>query len=71
MLGEPLVSIIIPVWNTRESAEKLINELLEQPYRNIEIIAVDDGSTDNSLQALQGLAKNDTRLKVIHQKMPV
>lgn len=66
--GEPLVSIIIPVWNTRESAEKLINELLEQPYRNIEIIAVDDGSTDNSLQALQGLAKNDTRLKVIHQK---
>ena len=47
--GEPLVSIIIPVWNTRESAEKLINELLEQPYRNIEIIAVDDGSTDNSL----------------------
>ena len=66
--GEPLVSIIIPVWNTRESVEKLINELLEQPYRNIEIIAVDDGSTDNSLQALQGLAKNDTRLKVIHHK---
>ena len=53
--GEPLVSIIIPVWNTRESAEKLINELLEQPYRNIEIIAVDDGSTDKTWDIIEYL----------------
>lgn len=66
--SEPLVSVVIPVWNTGESVKKLINKLFSQTYKNLEIIAIDDGSSDDSLCILQNLAKNDTRLKVIHQK---
>lgn len=65
---EPLVSVIIPVWNAGGNIGKLVNDLFVQTYDNIEIIAVDDGSTDNSLQALKDLAKNDARLKVVHQE---
>lgn len=64
----PLVSVIIPVWNTAKSVEKLIQELFHQSYQTIEIIAIDDGSSDNSLQVLHNLAKADKRLKVIHQE---
>lgn len=65
---DPLVSIIIPVWNTEERVKRLIEGLFEQSYRNIEIIAVDDGSSDNSLRALKELEKCDVRLKVKHQE---
>ncbi len=65
---EPLVSIVIPVWNTEKEVQRLIKRLFQQSYQNLEIIAVDDGSTDNSLSALQGLAKKDERLKVVHQE---
>jgi len=66
--GKPLVSVVIPVWNAEKNIKKLIEELLGQSYRNVEIIAVDDGSSDDSLQVLRGLAKTDERLKVIHQE---
>lgn len=65
---EPLVSVVIPVWNTGEEAQRLVKSLRKQTYPNIEIIAVDDGSTDDSLSVLRGLAKNDERMKVIHQE---
>lgn len=66
--SKPLVSVIIPVWNTGKSVKNLLQELFDQTYRNLEIIAIDDGSSDDSLQILQSLAKVDSRLKVIHQK---
>lgn len=66
--SEPLVSVVIPVWNTGESVKKLINKLFSQTYKNLEVIAVDDGSSDDSLRILQDLAKNNAQLKVIHQK---
>lgn len=65
---EPLVSVVIPVWNTGENISILIQGLLAQTYHNIEIIAVDDGSSDNSPSVLQELAKHDKRLIVVHQK---
>lgn len=65
---KPLVSIVIPVWNTAENVEKLIKKLFKQTYANLEIIAVDDGSTDNSLQVLRKLEKSDSQLTVIHQE---
>ena len=68
MTDRPLVSVIIPVWNTGKSVKALIESLFQQSYRNLEIIAVDDGSTDDSLRILQDLAKTDKRLKVIHQE---
>lgn len=66
--SKPLVSVIIPVWNTGKRVKSLLQELFDQTYRNLEIIAIDDGSSDNSLQILQSLTKVDSRLKVIHQK---
>lgn len=66
--AKPLVSVVIPVWNAGDNIGKLVNDLFKQTYAEIEIIAIDDGSTDNSLQVLQGLAKKDARLKVIHQE---
>lgn len=65
--ADPLVSVVIPVWNTGESVRLLIETLFRQTYRELEIIAVDDGSSDSSLSELQSLAKVDSRLKVIHQ----
>lgn len=65
---EPLVSVIIPVWNTGKAVGQLVESLFKQSYQNLEIVAVDDGSSDDSLQVLQDLAKKDKRLKVIHQE---
>lgn len=66
--SDPLVSVVIPVWNTGENVKKLVKALLQQSYRRLEIIIVDDGSSDDSLRVLQDLAKTDPRIKVIHQK---
>lgn len=65
-----LVSIIIPVWNTGSLAVKIVDKLLKQPYSQIEILAIDDGSTDDSLEKLKKLCKEakDKRLKVYHQR---
>ncbi len=66
----PLVSIIIPVWNTGDSVVKIIKKLLNQAYRHIEIIVIDDGSTDDSLEKLKQLQQDvrDDRLKIFHQE---
>lgn len=66
--AKPLASVIIPVWNAENNIENLIQELFDQTYQNIEIIAIDDGSSDGSLAKLQELEKKDKRLRVQHQK---
>lgn len=62
---EPKVSVIIPVYNTGVPATRLIRSLLSQPYQNLEIIAVNDGSIDDSLARLR--AVKEPRLKVYSQ----
>ena len=61
-MGLPLVSIIIPVFNTGRSAKKLVNGILDGKYSNVEIILVDDGSTDDSLDILRSI--NDDKVRV-------
>lgn len=63
---EPLVSVIMPVYNTAPYLEKCINSVLNQTYNNLEIICVDDGSSDESGEILDRFAKYDARIKVIH-----
>lgn len=64
---EYLVSIIIPVYNLEEYIEECIESVVNQSYDNIEIILVNDGSTDDSLFKCQEYAQNDSRIIIIDQ----
>ena len=61
----PLVSIIVPVYNAEAYLERCVRSILQQTYENIELILVNDGSTDNSLAACQQFAAEDARVIVI------
>ena len=63
-----LVSIIIPIYNVEKYLDKCLKTIINQTYKNIEIILVDDGSTDNSLFICNKYAEDDKRIKVLHKK---
>lgn len=62
------VSIIIPVYNVEKYLEKCLNSIINQTYKNIEIICINDGSTDNSLQILENFATKDKRIIIFSQE---
>ncbi len=62
------VSIIIPVYNAEAYLEKCLKSILRQSYPALEVLAVDDGSTDGSLAVLEAYARRDPRLHIIHQE---
>ena len=62
---EPLISVIMPCFNNSSTIERSVNSALDQSYQNIEIILVDDGSTDNSREIALDFRDKDARLKVI------
>lgn len=66
-MSQPLISIIIPIYNVEGYLPKCINSVIGQSYRNIEIILVDDGSLDRCSEICNTYAKRDPRIKVIHQ----
>lgn len=61
------ISVIVPVYNGEKYLEKCINSLVNQTYQNLEIILIDDGSTDRSGKICDSFAKLDERIVVIHQ----
>jgi glycosyltransferase involved in cell wall biosynthesis len=63
----PLISVIVPVYNTEEYLPASIHSILTQTYSNIEIIAVNDGSSDSSLKILKRYAKQDKRIVIINK----
>ena len=62
------ISLIIPVYNSEQFLPSCIDSLLSQSYSNLEILLIDDGSTDNSLSICREYASKDERIKVIHQE---
>lgn len=63
-----LISIIVPIYNSEQYLEKCINSIVNQTYKKLEIILVDDGSTDSSGKICDEYAQNDNRIRVIHKK---
>ena len=68
MKEQMLVSIVVPVYNVEEYLRQCVDSLIVQTYQNLEIILVDDGSTDNSPAICDEYALNDKRVVVIHQE---
>lgn len=62
------VSVIIPVYNVEKYLDRCVESVVNQTYKNLEIILVDDGSPDNCPQICDEWAKKDSRIKVIHKK---
>lgn len=62
------MSVIIPVYNVENNISYYIESVLRQTYKNLEILIIDDGSTDNSYNICKKYANNDNRIKVIHQE---
>lgn len=62
-----LISVIVPVYNVSAYLDKCVKSLLYQTYKNIEIILVDDGSTDDSPSKCDNYAKQDSRVTVVHK----
>lgn len=63
------VSIIIPVYNVEAVLERTINSILQQEYRNFEVLLINDGSTDSSGKICDYFAAIDSRIRVFHKKM--
>lgn len=68
MNTHPLVSIIVPVYNVEVFLDSCIHSIRQQTYKNLQIILVDDGSTDNSGQICDSISALDDRFAVIHQE---
>ncbi len=67
-MGNFKFSIIIPVYNTEKYLAECVDSVLNQTYKNFEVILVDDGSTDNSPKLCDEYTQKDSRIKVIHKK---
>ena len=66
-MEQGLLSIIVPVYNSRHDLARCVESILAQTYSNLEVILVDDGSTDNSGSLCDNYAREDTRVKAIHK----
>lgn len=65
--NEPLISVIVPVYNVEKYLGRCVDSIINQTYTNLEIILVDDGSTDDSRKICDEYAEKDGRIKVIHK----
>ena len=63
-----LISVIVPIYNTEKYLVECVESLRKQTYSNIEIILVNDGSTDASIEICDGFAEKDSRVRVFHKK---
>lgn len=67
-MSTPLISVVIPVYNVADYLPSCIDSVLQQTYRNLEIILVDDGSTDECGSICDSYGRKSSQIRVIHQK---
>ena len=68
LMMQSLVSVIIPVYNVKNYLIRCLESIIRQSYTNLEIICINDGSTDGSERILEEFSKKDDRIKIIHQE---
>lgn len=68
MQNDPLISVILPVYNVERYLDRCMESVMHQTYKNLEILLIDDGSTDLSGTICEKYATIDDRVRVIHQK---
>ena len=66
--NQPEISVIIPVYNTEKYLRKSLESVLAQTFKPLEILCINDGSTDSSLGILKEFAAKDERIKIIEQQ---
>ena len=66
--NKPAISVIIPVYNVEKYLDKCIKSVIAQTFSSLEILLIDDGSTDNSGAMCDSYALNDARIRVIHKQ---
>lgn len=66
-MGKEKISVIVPVYNIQSRLAKCLNSLIHQTYSNIEIVLVNDGSTDDSLSVCEDFAQTDDRIKIVNE----
>lgn len=62
------VTVVVPIYNTADYLTKCVNSITSQTYRNLEILLIDDGSSEETVKMCDLLAETDSRIKVIHQE---
>lgn len=67
-MNGPLVSVIVPVYNVQEYIERCLLSILKQTYKNFEVIVINDGSTDCSLDIVERIAREDERIFIYNKK---
>ena len=68
IISPPKISVFLPIYNKSKYLKRSINSIQKQSLKEIEIIAVNDGSSDNSLDILKEMGKKDSRIKIINSK---
>ena len=68
MNNTDLISVIIPVYNVEQYLNRCVDSVINQTYKNLEIILIDDGSTDNSGKICDEYALKDNRIKIVHKQ---
>ncbi len=68
MESMPLITVIVPVFNTQKHLSKCIDSIINQSYQNLQILLINDGSTDNSPAICDAYAERDSRIRVIHKE---
>lgn len=67
-MQNPLISVIVPIYNSEKYLNNCINSIINQTYENLELILINDGSTDSSSEICNKWAKTDSRIKVLHNE---
>ena len=66
-VSRPVISIVVPVYNVEEDLGRCVESLVQQTLKEIQIVLVDDGSTDSSGRLCDDWARRDTRIRVVHK----